>query len=212
MIKRSVLAATAATICLGMLIGCASSLLPKPAAQQTVYALGDSSARTLQAPAVPSTTAGLTLIVNATRAAPGYDTALIAYQRRTHEIEYFVSSRWVEPPAQMLAPMIARAIQHSAAFAAVVRAPTSAAGELRLDTELVFLRQEFIDTPSVVRLSLHAVLIDSTTRRVVGTRDFEVSVASASDDAQGGVVATNNAVQQLLPLLAAFCAEAAVRQ
>ena len=212
MIRRKVLAAIASMISPGMLMGCASSLLPKPAAQQTVYALGDSSARTLQAPAVPSTTAGLTLIVNATRAAPGYDTALIAYQRRTHEIEYFVSSRWVEPPAQMLAPMIARAIQHSAAFAAVVRAPTSASGEFRLDTELVLLRQEFTGVPSVVRLSLHAVLIDSTTRRVVGSRDFEVSVISASEDAQGGVMAANNAVQQLLPLLVAFCAEAAVRQ
>ena len=51
--------------------------------------------------------------------------------------------------------------------------------------------------------------MDSTTRRVLAWRVFDESVAAASDDPYGGVVAANRAVQTVLEQLAVFCATAA---
>lgn len=217
--------------------GCVSSLLPKPAAQQTLYSLGSFTVEknpaplgvtpaavsstsaasgfisTLSTPSTPSTqgTRAGTLIINPTRAAPGFDTPFIAYQRRAHEIDYFSESRWVEPPAAMLSPLIANAIERGNTFAAVVRAPTSASASFSLDTEIIRLQHEFTTQPSRVRFTLNAVLIDTTTRRVVASRNFDTTVVSDTEDAQGGVIAAEAAVQRVLSELALFCDEASKR-
>jgi cholesterol transport system auxiliary component len=94
----------------------------------------------------------------------------------------------------------------------VLRAPTAATGEMRLDTELLRLQHDFVASPSQVRLTLRAVLIDSATRRVIAQREFDASVPSASEDAYGGVVAANVAVRTVLAELAEFCARAASQQ
>jgi len=214
--------------------GCVSSLLPKPAAQQTLYSLGSFTAEKnlaplgvtpaavssasaasgfVSTPSTPSTqnTHAGTLIINPTRAAPGFDTPFIAYQRRAHEIDYFSESRWVEPPAAMLSPLIANAIERGNTFAAVVRAPTSASASFSLDTEIIRLQHEFTTQPSRVRFTLNAVLIDTTTRQVVASRNFDTTVVSDTEDAQGGVIAAEAAVQRVLSELALFCDEASKR-
>lgn len=215
--------------------GCVSALLPKPAAQQTLYSLGSFTAEKNPAPPVvaaaaavsnasaasgfistpsnPSTqsTRAGTLIINPTRAAAGFDTNFIVYQRRVHEIDYFSESRWVETPAAMLSPLIANAIERRNTFAAVVRAPTSASATFSLDTEIIRLQHEFMTQPSRVRFTLNAVLIDTTTRRVVASRNFDTTVVSDTEDAQGGVIAADRAVQRVLSELALFCDEASKR-
>lgn len=196
---------------LALLGGCTASLLPKPAPQPAHYALSDSApaARALQAPRGATPSRLPTLLVNPPRAAPGYDTAHIVYLRQPHQIEYFAFSQWVDTPAQMLAPLIARSIERSGAFDAVLLAPSAAAGEMRLDTEVIRLQQDFGRVPSQVRLTLRAVLLDSRTRRVVAVREFDASAPAPTDDAPGGVAAANQAVQQVLGELATFAAEAA---
>ena len=198
-------------IAVGLLGGCAG-LLPKPAAQPTLLALDD--AVLLSPPLAGAARAGTvssTLIVEVPRAAPGYDTRNIAYLRRAHELEYFAVHQWADTPARMLAPLIVRALQRSQTFRAVAMAPTSASGELRLETELVRLQQDFTQQPSRVRLTLRALLIDSATRRVLAAREFDLSSVATSDDPYAGATAANQAVQQLLAQLVAFCAETAPR-
>lgn len=192
--------------------GCNATLLPKPAPQPTLFAIDDAASAPVAAaaPAARTTAAAKpTLLVNPPRAAAGFDTRNIVYLRQPHQIEYFAFSQWVDTPAQMLAPLIARAIERSGAFDAVLLAPTAAAGELRLDTEVIRLQQDFGSTPSQVRFTLRAVLLDVGTRRVVALREFDASVAAPSDDTAGGVAAANRAVQHVLGELAAFTAGAA---
>jgi cholesterol transport system auxiliary component len=52
-------------------------------------------------------------------------------------------------------------------------------------------------------------MVDSKTRRVLAQREFDESVAAASEDPYGGVMAANRAVQVVLERLAGFCTEAA---
>jgi cholesterol transport system auxiliary component len=192
-----------------------AALRPEATPNPSFYAL-ESAAAAAPAAAPAGTGANAlstapTLVLNPTHAAAGFDSQRIIYLREAHKLEYFAHSEWVDPPARMLAPLLAAAIENSGAFRAVVPAPSAAAGELRLDTELIRLQQEFASTPSRVRFTLRAYLVEDRTRRVLAWREFEAVVAAASDDPYGGVVAANRAVQSVLKQLSAFCAEAARR-
>jgi len=189
--------------------GCATSVLPVPVAPPALFTLSaDGDASGIVAAATTPARAGATLVINLPRAAPGYDTARIVYVRRPLEIEYFAHSQWVDTPSYMLAPMMVRAIERTGAFHAVLGAPTSAAGQLRLESELVRLQQDFSTRPSQVRLTLRAALVEAATRRVVASRQFDTRVAAPADDPYGGVTAAQQAAGQVLAELAAFCASA----
>ena len=148
-----------------------------------------------------------TLIINPPHAAAGFDSQRIIYVREPHKLEYFAHSEWVEPPARMLGPLLVAAIERSGAFRAVVLTPGAAAGDWRLDTEIIRLQHEFQTRPSRVRFTLRATLVDDRTRRVIAVREFESSIAATSDDPYGGVVAANRAVQGALIDLSLFLSE-----
>lgn len=219
MIRPSYCLFVATCVALSAFSGC-SSLLPAPATSPSLFTLDDGSPA-LISPAtlsVPIAAAGstampavATLIINTPKAAAGYGTAHIVYARRSQEIEYFAFSLWVETPAQMLTPLIVRAVERTGAFQAVLAAPTAASSRFRLDTEIIRLQQDFSAAPSRVRFTLRAVLIDGTTKAVVARREFDADVASASEDTYGGVIAAQAVTQRVLFQLAAFCAEAITR-
>jgi cholesterol transport system auxiliary component len=195
-----------------MLSAC-GGLLPKPTPQPAFYALESrpppASAATRLAMPAATPAAAATLVVNPPHAAPGFDSQRIIYVREPHKLEYFAHHEWVDTPARMLAPLIVTAVEGSGAFHAVVLTPSAAAGDLRLDTEIVRLQHNFEGVPSRVRFSLRAYVVDNATRKVLATREFDETVAAASDDPYGGVVAANRAVQAVLERLARFCADAA---
>ncbi|WPC67774.1 ABC-type transport auxiliary lipoprotein family protein [Rhodoferax ferrireducens] len=184
-------------------LGACSVLSPTATPPPAFYSL-DSAPVTAPAPA---RAAAPTLIINPPRAAAGFDSQRIIYVRENHKLEYFAHSEWVDPPARMLGPLLVAAIEHTGAFTAVVLTPGAAGGDLRLDTEIVRLQHEFQTSPSRVRLTLRAYLIDDKTRRVLAWRQFDAAVDAASDDPYGGVLAANSAVQTVLQQLSAFCAE-----
>jgi cholesterol transport system auxiliary component len=84
---------------------------------------------------------------------------------------------------------------------------SGAASHSRLDTELVRLQQNFATRPPQVELALRAQLVDVRSRRVLATAEFEEVEATPREDAYGGVVAANRALQRLLARLADFAAE-----
>lgn len=172
-------------------------------------AMPNAATRGAAAVAVPATAAALTLIVNPPHAAAGFDSGRIIYVRQAHKLEYFSHSEWVDPPARMLAPLLVGALTKSGAFRAVALSPSAAAGDLRLDTEIVRLQHEFDSSPSRVRFTLRAYLVDVKTRQVLASREFNATVPAASEDPYGGVVAANLAVQSVLAALADFCAQQA---
>ena len=96
------------------------------------------------------------------------------------------------------------AAQRTGAFAAVVLASGTAAGDLRLSTELLQLQHNFQTQPSQVQLSLRVYLTDEKTRRVLAWQTLSAQEPACSDTPQGGVVAANQAVQAVLAQLAQF--------
>lgn len=201
----------AAVLCLTLVGGCAA-LKASKTPQSTFYAL-DNTADIARAPnllpAVSPRQTPLTLTVNSPHAASGITSQRIIYVREAHKREYYAHSEWVDTPARMLAPLIVAAMEKGRAFRAVVQTPSTAAGDLRLDTEIIRLQHDFQTQPSHVRFTLRAYLVDDKTRRVLASREFDASVPAASGDPYGGVVSANQAVQTVLESLSAFCGEVA---
>ena len=188
-----------------VLCGC-SALTPSSSPHSTQYSL-DAAPSTVMAKTTPP--AAPTLVVSPPYAAAGFDSPRMMYVRQAHKLEYFAHNEWTDTPARMLAPLIAAAAARSGAFRAVVTAPSTAAADLRLDTEVGGLQQEFLGNPSRVRFTLRANIVDSATRRVIASREFEAVAPAPSENPYGGVVAANEAVRAVLAELGAFCAAAA---
>ena len=202
---RAWAAATLLAAALGV-VGC-SSLLPKPSPQPAFYGL--------QAPPRPAAAArddvtarpaaARVLVVHMPVAASGFDSARIVYTQQPNRLQIYARHEWIDTPARMLAPLLVTALERSGAFDAVVLAPSAALGTLQLDTQLLRLQQEFAAPPSRVRLVLRAQLIHSGSRQVLATKEFEQSAVSPSEDAPGGVAATQQAVDALLSEVALWC-------
>lgn len=197
--------------------GCAALRPAAPPVQPTFYLLD--AARPAGA-ALPRTTgAGApTLLISAPHAAAGYDSRRIVYRQQAHRLETFAHSEWLDTPAHMLVPLLVAALEQSGAFHAVLHTPSSATGDLRLDSEILQLQQEFNGQPengqaktaaSRVRFVLRVHLVEETSRRVIVARDFSADSPAPSDDPYGGVIAANQAVKKVLDELAVFCAAAA---
>lgn len=193
-----------AALCLTALCAC-SALRPAATPHPVFYSL-DSPQNLAPVAAVSGAP---TLIINPPHAAAGFDSPRLIYVREDHKLEYFANSAWVEPPAQMLAPLLVAAIANTGAFDSVVNKPGAATGDLRLDTEVIRLQHDFRMSPSQVRFTLRVHLVDSKTRRVLAWRDFDATANASSEDPYGGVVAANSAVQTVLASVAIFCAEQA---
>ena len=185
-----------------LLAGC-TAMRPPRVENPTLYLLD----------AQPAAVAGrlrreLTLAVDLPRARSGFATPQMAYVREPHKLDYYAKSRWVDTPARMLAPLLAQALAQSGDFRAVVLAPSSVAADLRLDTELIRLQQDFATQPSRVQLTLRVQLIDVKADKVLAARKFDEVESAPSDDAYGGVIAANRALRRLLGGLEEFCVAA----
>ena len=145
------------------------------------------------------------LLVAEPQAAAGFDTPRIAYTKTPFALEYYTQSNWVDTPARMLVPLLVDALERSKGFDVVLPQPTSVNGDLRLETTLIRLQQEFQpQASSRVRLTVRAKLIDIPTDHVLGTQLFEIVEPAPSEDAYGGVQAANKAVQRWLGELQEF--------
>lgn len=200
-----------ATALLLTLLGACGILNPGKEAQPSFYSLDGkrTEARPEKPAQRPISPSAPTLIVNPPHASAGFDSRRIVYVREAHQLEHFAHSEWADSPARMIAPLIVSALEHSGAFRAVVLTPSAAAGDLRLDVDIVRLQHEFDSSPSRVRFTLRAYLVDNETRQVLAWREFDASQVAAQDSPYGGVIAANTAVQGITEQLADFCAEAA---
>jgi cholesterol transport system auxiliary component len=197
----------AVSICVVVLIaGCASLARRVPPA--TLYGLGQSpsGANRTQTEHRTGGPVAPILIVGIPHAAAGFDSARIVYVRGPDQRRFYANSEWIDTPSRLLSPLIVTRIADGGSFRAVVAAPSAVAVDLRLDTEIVLLQQEFGANSSQVRLHIRAYLVVERSRRLIAWKDFEATVPAESEDAAGAVRATQKAVRTILTDLEAFCA------
>ena len=186
-----------------LLAGCAG-LKPPPPQDVNQYLL--------EAPAPVKAAAvkrKLVIEVGMPRALPGFDTPQMVYIQQPYKLDYYAVNRWADTPAHMLAPLLAQALEQGGGFRAVVRVPSAVPADLKLDTEVVRLQQDFRVKPSRVEFTLRAQLIDLHHNRVLATRVFDETENAPSENPYGGVVAANRALQRILEAVSQFCLQEA---
>ena len=147
----------------------------------------------------------LVVEVGTPRAWPGFDTPQMAYVQKPYALEYFANNRWADSPARMLGPLLARALEQAGGFRTVVQAPSVVPADLRINSELIRLQQNFAARPSRVELTLRIQVVDVRGKRVLATRTFDETEIAPSDDAYGGVTAANLALHRVLMQVVDFC-------
>ena len=160
----------------------------------------------LAVPAAPrgGSGSGPELLVAPPTARAGLDSPRMVYLQRPFEVSYYARNEWADTPARMLQPLLVQSVEAGGAFRAVIAGPSPAVADLRLDTEVLALQQEFLSEASVARVALRVQLVDLASRRVVATETFEAVEPAVSGDPYGGVVAINRALERVLGELTAF--------
>ncbi len=140
----------------------------------------------------------LVIQLNPPQAEPGFETPRMVYLKRPYELEYFATNQWADTPANMFAPLLAQSLSQSGIWRDVVLLPSLVPGDYRLDIYGFALQQEFLQSPSQVRVTARAQLVDLKQATIVGMQRFESIESAPSENAYGGVVAANRAVAVLL--------------
>ncbi|ARB90785.1 ABC-type transport auxiliary lipoprotein family protein [Legionella longbeachae] len=163
------------------------------------YQLSAFSAKQLAKKPMP-----ITLLVTAPDAAGGYQTEQMLYIKRPYELEAFAKNAWVNPPADMLYPLILQSLQKTNLFEAVTSNAYALGADYRLDSQLLYLNQNFLKKPSVIEFSVKIVLTHVSDNKILGSRIINLSVPCPSDTPYGGVIAANKATQIFTAELAHF--------
>lgn len=145
-----------------------------------------------------------TLLVTTPIAEPGYSTAGIAYTLKQNQLNYYVTHRWVAPPAQLLLPDMVTALQKTKRFSAVVGAPYSGVVHYQLNTRLIQLIARFVTQHPVMQLKIQADLIRSQRSRILASKVFNIKQVIKSKDPASAVLAANQAVAMFLKQLTRF--------
>jgi cholesterol transport system auxiliary component len=150
---------------------------------------------------------GPTLLVSSVEAAAGYGTRRMVYLEQDYRLDSFADHEWVDTPAAMLGPLLVEALRESGAFGTVSEDARGIAADLRLDTVIESLYQDFRTRPSQARVELRVRLVAQDGRRILATEAFSDSEPAPTDDAYGGVVAMNRILTRMLPRIADLAAE-----
>jgi len=191
-------------LCLGIVASMtvACSLPGREAAPAT-------QAYVLQAAPVPAVAAGdaracLTLRVGTPRAAPGFTSSRMAYVNQSQQLDYFAYNEWVDTPASMLALALEKRIDEMAIFGAVLSGSAEIKTDLRLDSYLLALQQDFTGKGSTVVLEVKIKLIDVAGRTLLGTKTFSYAEPAGGENPAAGVAAANRAMDRFLADLTGF--------
>ena len=145
-----------------------------------------------------------TILITTPIAAPGYETSNMIYVMVPYQLKSFANHRWVASPAQLLLPLLADHIRSRHYFKGVMTSPFAGETTYQLNTQLLTLQQEFLQPDSHVRLVMQATLVNTQSGKVLASRVFQAIIPTKSNNPYGGVLATNQAANQVLNQIARF--------
>ena len=148
--------------------------------------------------------ADISILVSTPEALAGYQTEQMHYVQKPYELDAFASNAWISPPASMLYPLILQSLQKTGYFHAVASGPYADKADYRLDTQVVMLQQNFLRKPSTIQLVVKVALTHISDNRLVASRMINEQVPCTMDTPYGGVIAANQATQQLTSTLSQF--------
>ncbi len=115
------------------------------------------------------------------------------------EQRYYSESLWVQSPNKMIEQILKNAMIESKLFGSVLDYRSNADTQWRYEVRILDCMQYFKDDgSSYVKLSMDFVIIKNIGMKIVASKHLEVVVPAETSDAQGGVIALNRAVSQIV--------------
>ena len=112
----------------------------------------------------------------------------------------YANSRWVQSINDALTKEITEYLRAIELFASVQNASSKTENDLRLEISIDDFMQYFDanEKNSYVNVMLTCNLIDENTHKTVATKTFHTKMKTDSNDARGGVIALNKALESIL--------------
>lgn len=152
------------------------------------------------------------LFITAPEAASGYDSTNMVYTEKPFEQKSFAHNAWVSPPSAMLLSLLTQSIQESGLFYAITSNTTSNQTDLRLDTQLIELKHNFLVHPSIINFRVKVTLVDQSTNRIIASALFNECIPCPANTPYGGVLAANIATKNITARTVQFLAHASRRE
>ncbi len=157
-------------------------------------------------PSVPSKkTHKITLLVQAPETQQTYNTTLMAYTIKPHQVAYFSKNQWAEKPSQMFQPLLVRTLQKTHFFHAIVTPLMPGHSDYVLSTQILELLQDFTQYPAMLRLTVNVQLTRSSTNQVIASQLFTEQQPMVYRAPYSGVIAANRATENILGKITLFC-------
>lgn len=139
----------------------------------------------------------LSLRISSPGSAAGLNTTRMAYSNAPNRLDYFAYHEWIAPPAKMVGSLMESRLQAAGLFTTVMVGSPDVRTDLRLDSEVQVLQQDFTANGDHLNLAIRVNLVDVRTRALLGAETFHYHEA-AGGDAEAGVEAANRAVNRFL--------------
>lgn len=152
------------------------------------------------------------LLVQPPETKPVFDRNDMAYMANSYKIAYYAKNEWAETPSQMLLPLLARTLQATHYFNAVMSSVNPSHYDFSLSSQILQFQFNFSQhTPSfqfLLRVELHNAVMN----KVIATQDFYTNVDMQATNPQQGVRAANRATKMMLRKVALFVVKMIKRQ
>ena len=139
-----------------------------------------------------------TLKISSTRSIASLSSMQFYYLKETSHIDAYLYSRWSDTPSSMIDRSLYSAMQQKQLFETLIPSTSTATADLVLESDLnAFYHRFHKDSNSEGLIDITYRLINPKTKTTIASKRFIITEPSPSEDAQGGVIALNNATQDL---------------
>lgn len=194
---------------IGMLSGCAALAPARPIPIHTYLLLPPKLPLQVK---TASARTHLTLLISMPQAVAGYNTRQMAYTRKPYALSYFSRNEWIDTPGRMLEPILIGALEASGHFKSVIPSRVRIPADLRLDTEITLLVQDFSTQPSQGHFILDARLINLVSGQEITHQTLSAREPMSAENPYNGVIALNRALEHILEELVIFCTQATLKR
>lgn len=173
-----------------LIIGCSTPLTP-PINEYTI--LPSEHLQKEKAPLSPHT-----LSIASSKTLPSLSSKSLYYLREGGESGAYLYSRWSDTPAVLIQRSLTASLQEKGVFTSLLPQTSAVHANWVLESELSAFYHRFPkNSKSEGVIDITYRLVDTSTKRSMGSKRFVITVAAPTDNATGGVNALTLATEEL---------------
>ena len=153
------------------------------------------SSKTIQPTTIPLSSKSLS--VSLSKSIPSLSTKNLIYLRENGETGAYLYSRWNDTPTALIQRSLITSLYENALFTSLSSSNSLAQADWVLESDLDAFYHRFTHTKSEGYIDITYRLIDTRTKRLLGSKRFSISSPAPTMDATGGVDALQKATHEL---------------